>query len=297
MDRFIRSLFLSQGLREKAGEILEERIALAALGSYGRREICLGSDVDLLVVHKDRLSPEMSEIISHVLHCLWDAKLDVGHSVLTVQECNRLAMSDFRFLTSVLDARFLLGSRSFYRLFQAAFWSKLDREKRAVLKQFLIHQQKRQEKFSNEEYFVEPDIKEGLGGLRDLHFMTWTAKIFFASKRLREIKRFPVFPISAWTSSTTRRASFSRFETIFISLQGGGERTGFFFPTRSGLPRAWPTMETLETRGLRSSCATSTCTSTGSDMEARNFMSRLWTSSIRDPLSRAPSGFRLNSRS
>jgi [protein-PII] uridylyltransferase len=193
MDRFIRSLFLSQGLREKAGEILEERIALAALGSYGRREICLGSDVDLLVVHKDRLSPEMSEIISHVLHCLWDAKLDVGHSVLTVQECNRLAMSDFRFLTSVLDARFLLGSRSFYRLFQAAFWSKLDREKSAVLKQFLIHQQKRQEKFSNEEYFVEPDIKEGLGGLRDLHFMTWTAKIFFASKRLREIKRFPVF--------------------------------------------------------------------------------------------------------
>jgi [protein-PII] uridylyltransferase len=193
MDRFIRSLFLSQGLREKAGEILEERIALAALGSYGRREICLGSDVDLLVVHKDRLSPEMSEIISHVLHCLWDAKLDVGHSVLTVQECNRLAMSDFRFLTSVLDARFLLGSRSFYRLFQAAFWAKLDREKSAVLKQFLIHQQKRQEKFSNEEYFVEPDIKEGLGGLRDLHFMTWTAKIFFASKRLREIKRFPVF--------------------------------------------------------------------------------------------------------
>jgi len=193
MDRFIRSLFLAQGLREKAGEILEESIAFMALGSYGRREICLGSDVDLLVTHRGKLSPEMSEILSRVLHCLWDAKLDVGHSVLTVQECNRLAMTDFRFLTSLLDARFLMGSRSFYRLFQAAFWSKLEREKDSVLKQFLIHQEKRQEKYSHEEYFVEPDIKEGLGGLRDLHFMTWTAKIFFACKGLREIKRFPVF--------------------------------------------------------------------------------------------------------
>lgn len=193
MDRFVRSLFLVQGLREKAIEVVEERIAFMALGSYGRREICLGSDVDLLVIHRGKLSPEMRDIISRVLYCLWDAKLDVGHSVLTTQECNRLAMTDFRFLTSVLDARFLMGSRSFYRLFQAAFWSKLERERETVFKQFLVHQQKRQEKYSHEEYFVEPDIKEGLGGLRDLHFMTWTAKVFFACKDLGEIKRFPVF--------------------------------------------------------------------------------------------------------
>jgi [protein-PII] uridylyltransferase len=193
MDRFVRSLFLSEGIREQAGEILEERIALAALGSYGRREICLGSDVDLLIIHQGRLSPEMSGIISRVLYSLWDAKLDVGHAVLTLQECNRLAMSDFRFLTSVLDARFLMGSRAFYRLFEAAFWSKIERERDSILKQFLIHQKKRQEKFSNEEYFVEPDIKEGLGGLRDLHFMAWTAKIFFKCRRLGEIKRFSVF--------------------------------------------------------------------------------------------------------
>ena len=193
MDHFVRSLFLAEGLKEKASEILEDRIALIALGSYGRRQICLGSDVDLLVIHQGRLSPEMTGILSRVLYALWDAKLDVGHSVLTVQECNRLSMTDFRFLTSVLDARFLMGSRSFYRLFEAAFWSKLEREKDTVLKQFLIHQQRREEKFSNEEYFVEPDIKEGLGGLRDLHFMRWTAKIFFKCQRLRDIKRFTVF--------------------------------------------------------------------------------------------------------
>ena len=193
MDRFIRSLFLGYPPKERTGSRFEDSVAIFGLGSYGRRELCLGSDVDLLVIHQGRLSAEMSAIISRALYSLWDAKLTVGHSVLTVQECNRLALTDFRFLTSVLDARFLLGSRSFSALFQAAFHSKLAREKSTVLRQLLIHQQRRQEKFSREEYFVEPDIKEGLGGLRDLHFMAWTAKMFFKCKRLVEIKRFPVF--------------------------------------------------------------------------------------------------------
>jgi [protein-PII] uridylyltransferase len=193
MDRFIRALFFASGFRDKAKEIAEEPIAVAALGSYGRREICLGSDVDLLVIHQGRLPSEMEQILSRVLYPLWDAKLEVGHSVLTVQETLRLAMSDFRFLTAAMDARFLVGSRSFFRLFDAAFWSKIDREKAAMLSQFLIHQQKRAEKYASEEYFLEPDIKEGLGGLRDLHFMAWTARLYFKARRLDDIKRFSVF--------------------------------------------------------------------------------------------------------
>ena len=193
MDRFIRSLFLEAAFSDTSEEIHEGSVALAALGSYGRRELCLGSDVDLLVIHQGRLSRETSEMIRRVLYTLWDAKLEVGHSVLTFQECNRLALSDFRFLTSVMDARFLLGARDFYRLFEAAFWSKIDREKEAIRRQFLLYQQKRQEKFGTQEYFVEPDIKEGLGGLRDIHFMAWAAKLYFRSKHLREVKRFSVF--------------------------------------------------------------------------------------------------------
>ena len=193
MDRFIRSLFLDAAFSDKAEEIHEGSVALAALGSYGRRELCLGSDVDLLVIHQGRLSRETSEMIRRVLYTLWDVKLEVGHSVLTFQECNRLALSDFRFLTSVMDARFLLGARSFYRLFEAAFWSKIDREKETIRRQFLLYQQKRREKYGTQEYFLEPDIKEGMGGLRDIHFMAWAAKLYFRSKRLRDVKRFSVF--------------------------------------------------------------------------------------------------------
>ena len=72
MDRFIRSLFLHTGFR-KIRELQEERLALVALGSYGRRELCLGSDIDLMIVYRGGLSPEMKQVILRGLYPLWDA--------------------------------------------------------------------------------------------------------------------------------------------------------------------------------------------------------------------------------
>ncbi|UCF85276.1 MAG: [protein-PII] uridylyltransferase [Desulfobacteraceae bacterium] len=193
MNQFIRSLFFAAGFTHKIGEAQENTLAIVALGGYGRRELCFGSDVDLMVIHKGSLSPEMNEIITRALYSLWDAKLEVGHSILTVQQCIRLAMHDFRVLTSVMDGRFLLGSRPFFRLFQVAFRSRIEREKESLINQFLFFQEKRKEKYGTEGYFVEPDIKEGLGGLRDLNFMAWMARIYFGCKRINQIKRFAVF--------------------------------------------------------------------------------------------------------
>jgi [protein-PII] uridylyltransferase len=249
MDRFVRSLFLSEGLREKAGEILEERIAIAALGSYGRREMCLGSDVDLLITHQGSLSPEMSGIISRVLYSLWDAKLEVGHAVLTLEECNRLAMTDFRFLTSMLDARFLMGSRAFYRLFETAFLSKLERERGTILKQFLVNQKKRQEKFSNEEYFIEPDIKEGLGGLRDLHFMAWTAKIFFKCKQLHEIKRFSVFSHFALDKLHQSESFLLKVRNHLHLLAGGRREDRLLLPHQDKISKSLGYLDGLYNTG------------------------------------------------
>lgn len=193
MDWFIRSLFTMAGFGERVKEISEERMTLLALGSYGRRELCFGSDVDLLIVYRGRFSPEMNKIVPRALYPLWDVKLELGHTVLTVQECLRLAKENFRFLTSLMDARFLMGSKGFYRLFDTVFWSKIQREKHPLFQQFLIHQQKREEKYATEDYFIEPDIKEGIGGLRDLHFMSWMARLYLMSRHPSQIKRFPVF--------------------------------------------------------------------------------------------------------
>jgi [protein-PII] uridylyltransferase len=193
MDRFLRALFLKAGFGAETSEHPEDGVAVVALGSYGRRELCLGSDVDFVFVHQSTLSPEMGERISRVLYSLWDARLDVGHGVMTVHECIRTAMEDFRYLTSLMNMRLLIGSPLFFRLFAEAFWSRVDREKDSLLSRFLVNLQKRAEKYGNQGYFAEPDIKEGLGGLRDIHFMAWMARIYFKSEDLRQIKRFPVF--------------------------------------------------------------------------------------------------------
>jgi [protein-PII] uridylyltransferase len=192
-DRFVRSLFYAAGFREMLEESREQSLVVLALGSYGRRELCLGSDIDLMISYRGRLSSEMKDVILSGLYPLWDANLDVGYSIVTIQECMRLAMNDFKTLTSIMDARLLLGSKSFHGQFEEAFWSRINREKKSLLNQFLIHRQKREEKYASQGWFLEPDIKEGLGGLRDLHFMTWMARIYFKTQTLNQIKRFPAF--------------------------------------------------------------------------------------------------------
>ena len=193
IDCFIRSLVPIAGPWDRSDELREDRLALVALGGYGREELCFGSDVDLLFIHQGRLSPDMTKSITRVLYPLWDAKLEVGHTVLNLQECIRLIKRDFRFQTAVMDARFLMGSKRFFQTFMAAFWSGIEREKRSLLNQLLIYEKKREEKFSGQAYFVEPDVKEGLGGLRDFEFMAWIARIHFNLERLSEIRRLPLF--------------------------------------------------------------------------------------------------------
>ncbi|MCF8144436.1 MAG: [protein-PII] uridylyltransferase [Deltaproteobacteria bacterium] len=193
MDQFVRSLFFEAGFRENGREAADGGLTVMALGGYGRRELCLCSDVDLMVIHQGKLSDEMKGVISRAIYPLWDAKLEVGHSILTYRECIRLAVTDFRVFTSLLDSRFLLGSRSFYQLFQEAFWSRIQREQPHLLGKFLISRKERAEKYGNEDHFVEPDLKEGLGGLRDLHLMDWMARTYFRCERLEQIKRFAVF--------------------------------------------------------------------------------------------------------
>jgi [protein-PII] uridylyltransferase len=193
IDRLIRSLVPLAGVWEEAEEIREDRLALVALGGYGRSELCFGSDLDLLFIHKGKLSPEITKTVTRVLYPFWDAKLEVGHTVLTQQECMRLIKRDFRFQTSVMDARFLLGSRPFFHTFMVALWSRIEREKRSFLNQLLIYQKKREEKYGSQDYFVEPDVKEGLGGLRDFEFMAWMARIHFNLERLSQIRRLSIF--------------------------------------------------------------------------------------------------------
>ncbi len=193
VDRFVRDLFRMAGLKKGGAPEKPDGLAVVALGGYGRRELCLGSDVDLMVIHQVGFPHRLEEVIRNALYPLWDAKLEVGYTILTFQECMRLALENFKMATALMDSRFLLGSHSYYRLYKEAFWSRMAREKGALLGKFLISRRERAEHNKGEGCFVEPDLKEGLGGLRDIHMMAWMARIWFGCKRLGEIKRFAAF--------------------------------------------------------------------------------------------------------
>jgi [protein-PII] uridylyltransferase len=223
MDAFIRALFTAAGLAAKPMTSQDDGLAVVALGSYGRRELCLASDVDLTLIYHGRPAPAFEKHLTRTLYPLWDAKLEVGYSIRTVSECIRLAVSDFQVLTSLVDGRFLAGSRPVYRLFEDAFWSRIFREKAAFLKHFVIYRQEKAEKYGREDYFVEPDIKEGLGGLRDLHVMSWMARIYFRCQRLSQLARYAAFAHFGFRELGLSRSFLLRLRNHLHLLSGRKE--------------------------------------------------------------------------
>ncbi len=223
MDGFLRRLFAAGEAPSEKGDDGLKDLAVVALGGYGRGELCCHSDVDFMVIHQGPLSARMRDRIPLVLYPLWDAGLEVGHSTLTFRECLHLSLDDFRMFTSLLDARFVLGSESFFALFQDALWARFYREKEKLLGKFLVSRKKRVEKYDSENFFVEPDLKEGPGGLRDLHLMSWMARVYFRSKQFREMGRFSEYRYFDFDDLEESRGFLLTFRNHLHSLTGRKE--------------------------------------------------------------------------
>ncbi len=167
----------------------DERLVLMALGSYGRRELVPHSDIDLLFLLPDKITPWAEEFTQRVLYTLWDAGLDVGYSTRSVNDCVNLAVDNFDVLTSVLDARFLQGNLDLYQTFLKDFRRKVltklgDEFVRSKLKRM----EDRLNKHGGTVYVLEPNLKEGMGGLRDIHTTLWVAKVLYGIDRIDELE-------------------------------------------------------------------------------------------------------------
>jgi [protein-PII] uridylyltransferase len=161
---------------------------LVALGGYGRKEQCLNSDVDVLLLFRKRVPEEAKELVQEIFYPLWDLGLEVGHGTRSLRECTRLASDDFEVLTSMLDARFLCGISPLYSdLMEGIRDRVIKRRGRALLKWLVETSQKRHDQFGDSAYLLEPNVKEGLGGLRDYHVMRWIASCKYRVKHLSEL--------------------------------------------------------------------------------------------------------------
>ncbi|WP_370643271.1 [protein-PII] uridylyltransferase [Roseomonas cutis] len=162
--------------------------ALAATGGYGRGVVAPFSDTDLLFVSEQPLGQAGRRMVEFMLYVLWDLGLKVGHATRTIAECLEDAKGDPTVQTALLDARFLTGHRPVFDAFAAAFAAA---RKDWGIGQFLAakrqERQARHARYGESPYLVEPHLKEGRGGLRDLQTMYWIARYAFGTQKMGEL--------------------------------------------------------------------------------------------------------------
>lgn len=189
-----------------------ERIAVCAVGGYGRGEMAPFSDVDLLFLTPYKITPWAESVIESMLYILWDLRLKVGHASRTVRDCLRLAAEDMTIRTALLENRVLGGD--------AALAARLDSELRNKLfagteREFteakLAERDARHEK-QGERYMVEPNVKEGKGGLRDLQSLFWIAKYLHHVRDVGEL-------VAQGTFTHEEFGTFTRAESFLWAVR------------------------------------------------------------------------------
>ena len=151
----------------------EPGIALVAVGGYGRGELCPGSDVDLLLVHAHRSNRDVAAAAERVWYPLWDAGLELGHATRTVKQAIALADRDLKTGTSLLDLRWVAGERAPAEELAVRAREQWQRRRKRELNALARGVQERHARSGEVAFLLEPDLKEGRGGLRDVHTLGW----------------------------------------------------------------------------------------------------------------------------
>jgi len=190
--------YFRRGLQEsRAGQKLfrdGKLFAFVAVGGYGRKELCLHSDVDVLFIFNSRIPALAKELAEQVLYPLWDIGLDLGHGIRGIKDCLALAAGDFEVLTSLMDARFICGdSPLFLSLVQQLREKALSKKAWAFAEWLAAKHELRMGSFGDASHLLEPNVKEGVGGLRDYHHILWLAKAFFNFRSPRDLEYHGVF--------------------------------------------------------------------------------------------------------
>ncbi|MEZ5840312.1 MAG: [protein-PII] uridylyltransferase [Hyphomicrobiales bacterium] len=171
-----------------------ERISVVAVGGYGRGTLAPGSDIDLLFVLPYKQTPWGESIVEYILYMLWDLGLKVGHATRSIDECIRLSRGDLTIRTAVLEARYICGDEPLY----ADLVRRYDEEVVRVsgpefIAAKLAERDERHRRQGASRYVVEPNVKEGKGGLRDLHTLYWIGKYFYRVRTPGELIKAGVF--------------------------------------------------------------------------------------------------------
>ena len=173
-----------------------ERLALMAVGGYGRGTLAPFSDIDLLFVRPYKQTAHTESVIEYMLYALWDLGFKVGHASRTIEECLRLSREDFTIRTSILEARRLTGDEALAEELIRRFREEVVMGTGAeFVAAKLKERDERHARGGTSRYMVEPNVKEGKGGLRDLNTLFWIAQYLNPGQALEKVMRLEMFDV------------------------------------------------------------------------------------------------------
>src|SRR6266852_738893 len=182
VDQLIRALYdlVTETIYPLGNPTAGEKMAIVAVGGYGRGELAPYSDIDLLFLLPYKRTPHTEQVVEYLLYLLWDLGLKIGQSTRSVDECLRQAKSDLTIRTGLLEARYLWGEQALFNELKKRFDSEIVRGTAAqFVEGKLAERDARHQRVGDSRYQLEPNIKEGKGGLRDLHTLFWIAKYIY----------------------------------------------------------------------------------------------------------------------
>ncbi len=166
---------------------ITQQVAIVAVGGYGRMEMHPHSDIDLLILLQGEPDTQCQSAITHFITQLWDLKLDIGHSVRTLDECVDMAENDLTVITNLIEARYLCGNEALLDALQDRLSPKHLWDAEKFFQAKLGEQQERYKRYGDTAYRVEPNLKDGPGGLRDIHMISWVTKRAYNTLYLHEL--------------------------------------------------------------------------------------------------------------
>ncbi len=166
---------------------ITQQIALVAVGGYGRGELHPKSDIDLMVLLKEEENQHTKDLLEKCLMLLWDIRLEIGHSVRTIEECVDESSKDITVATNIMEARLLAGSEALFTTMKEKTSADHIWDSKSFFQTKLEEQIQRNGKYNDTAYNLEPNIKESHGGLRDIQMIGWVAKRHFNANSLFDL--------------------------------------------------------------------------------------------------------------
>jgi len=190
-----------------------EQMTVVATGGYGRGMLAPKSDIDLLFLRPSKQTAWGESVVESILYFLWDLGFKVGHATRTINDCITLARRDMTIRTSLLDARLILGDAELFNQFREKFrLAVISGSEKEFIEAKLAERDARHERSGNSRYRVEPNLKDGKGGLRDLHTLHWLTKCLYPESEEDDWVALGIF-------SASEKRNYARCEAFLWTIR------------------------------------------------------------------------------